>query len=402
MERTDTLTKIISLLLFFAMLAYMGVYLIRSAGAPIRTAPAVRATVTDSADANGIVVREETVITSSDTYVDCTAGDGQRVSAGTELAVAYSSEAALERANRIRELELEISRLKTLLPDLATEDDLSARDSAVRSAILRLSAAVADMDLSELDSASLSLRTLVYDSQTSDAAQSDLSALEREMNSLMHSSTSDISTISAPAAGIFTTVIDGFEGLSLEDVLSCSPQQLWELMKTGPETNSAAVGKLITDYDWYFASVMDAEDAARLKTSGTVYLNFGRYYDGSIPARVVTVSLESDGECAVIFSCSQALTDTVAMRQVSAEVIFSQHSGIRVPAEAVHYETGSDGTQSAWVYTVTGLQAEKKYVDVIYETGDFLLVSGSGADALREGNEIIVSGQDIYDGKVLN
>lgn len=402
MERSDTLTKVISALLFIAMLAYLGVYLIRSINDPVQTAPAVYTTVTDSASASGLVVRDEFIITSDDTHVDCSVGDGQRVAAGAVLAESYSSETALERANRVRELELEISRLKSVLPGLATSYDLSVRDSAIRSSVLDLTKAVTMHDLSELDSCCISIRALVCRDSTGSSSSSDLLAMEQELSSLRHSSTSDTSSITAERSGVFSSVVDGFEYLTPDIIKGCSPEQLRSLIRSSPEPESGAVGKIVTSYSWYYAAVVSAEDAECLTEGASASLKFGRFYDSIIPARVESISPVMGGECSVVFSCSQALADTLAMRQVSAEIVFDEYSGIRVPSEAMNFETADDGTERAFVYTLTGIQAEKKFVEIVYTAEDFYLVSSTGADALREGNEIIFGSDDIFDGKVLD
>jgi len=402
MERTDTVTKIISALLFVAMLAYLSVYLVRSVRDPIQTAMAVYTTVEDSAVASGIVVRSEELITGGETYVDCSAAEGRRVSAGSVIAVSYSSEAALERANRVRELELEIARVKSLLPGQASSSDLSVRDGAIRSAVLDLTRALASHDLSELDSCSLGLRSLVYDDQRAVVSQSELAAMEAELASLEHSSTADTSFITARAPGVFSSVLDGYEALTPAEILTYGPERLWSVIRSRPASTDGAVGKLITDYTWYFAAVVSAEDAEHLREISRATLKFGRYYDGVLTGKIEHISAEMDGECAVVFSCTQALSDTLAMRQVSAEIVYAQYAGIRVPAGAMHFETAEDGTERAYVFTLTGLQAEKKRVEIVYEAEDYYLVASTGADALREGNEIIVSGKDIYDGKVLD
>jgi hypothetical protein len=49
------------------------------------------------------------------------------------------------------------------------------------------------------------------------------------------------------------------------------------------------------------------------------------------------------------------------------------------------------------------MQVERKNVDIIYTSDEYCLADISGdTDALRPGNEIIVSGDDIYEGKLLS
>ena len=111
MKRTDRLSNFIAILLFLAFAVYAGAYAVRSLRDTTVTAQAVAADVTLGGPASGIVIREETVLTSAEPYIDVTAGDGEKLAAGAPLATAMRSEAGLERANRIHELELEIRRM---------------------------------------------------------------------------------------------------------------------------------------------------------------------------------------------------------------------------------------------------------------------------------------------------
>ena len=61
-----------------------------------------------------------------------------------------------------------------------------------------------------------------------------------------------------------------------------------------------------------------------------------------------------------------------------------------------------DSTERLCVFTMTGLQAERKKVTLVYAGEDFCLVASEGDDALREGNDIIVSSAELYNGRVFD
>jgi putative membrane fusion protein len=409
MKRTDTFTKITAALLFTAIVAYIGVYIARSMSNSVQTAPAVVSTIRDTGPAVGIIIRDELVIESDKENIDITAAEGERVAKGAVVAMAYGSDGALARASRIRELELEIQRAETLLGSLSTAEDLSARDAAVRSAVLELSAAVARHELADLDRRCLSLKSLVFRQGNETMTQGKLESLKSELAGLKASYSPDTVEITAQSSGVFSRILDGFEHLEAGSVSGFSPSRLRELMDDRREVSPKSIGKLVCSFDWHFAAIMPEEDAERLQEGRSARLELGRYYSEPVTARVADIGPSEKGERVVLFNCSQALAETLAMRQVSAEVLFDEYSGIRVPKKAVHVE--EDG--SLYVYTLTGMLVEKKYVDIVYEAEDYYLMEavpppGTSADAvvdtssfLREGNEIIVSGKKLYDGKVL-
>lgn len=398
MERTDRVTKITAALLFVALLAYIGVYIVRSFSDSVQTAPAVLLTVEEGATVSGIIVRDEHLIESSDEHVSVVAQEGKMLSVGATMAVSMESEAALERINRIRELELEIERVKTLLGGVETAQDLAARDSAIRSAVLSVSRATSSHDLSAMESSGVQLTSLLFDSGSASVTEADLAALEFELSGLQNSATSGTAELISDRAGLFSAMLDGYEHITPEDISRVVPSEFETILQDRREVSETAIGKLICSYTWYFAAVISEDEAARLIEGSYVSLDFGRYYSSKISAKVVSVSRAQNGECTAVFACTEAMAETLAMRQVTAEIIFSEYTGIRVPTKALHL----DEEGRSFVYTVTAMQAEKKYVDIIYMADDYCIVTAGGsAGALRDGNEIVVSANDIHEGKLV-
>jgi hypothetical protein len=276
MERTDRLTKLVSLLLFIAMLAYIGFYILRSFSDQVQTAPAIKVTIQESSQASGIIIRDELVVESDMAYINVTAEEGKMIAAGDPVAVSYTSEEALSRANRIREIELEIERISTLLSGLASAEDLSTHDTAVKAALLDLSASIERHDLTELDSNSLKLSSLVFEGGNETVSEADLEALEFELSGLKASSVYDTVEIPAEKPGLFSAILD---------VTNISGPR-YKFHQTGgyqsppirpPGRIFNAIGKLICSYTWYFAAVMDEASAKSLYKGCSAHLDFGRF-----------------------------------------------------------------------------------------------------------------------------
>ena len=399
MKRTDRLSNFIALLLFLAFAIYAGAYAIRSLRDTTVTAEAVAADVTLGGPASGIVIREETVLTSAEKYIDVTARDGTKLAAGATLATAMRSEAGLERANRIHELELEVARMSAALDELDSAADLTTRDESLRAVVQKLSGAVARHELSALDSDSLNLRSLLFSNAAAGVSKAELRALQRELDSLRGSSSSDAVVLTTERSGVFSALVDGYEALTPAELDALTPDGLETLTSYTPDKPAGAYGKLVTSYRWYFAAAMSAADAEHLTVGKTATLNFGRYYGADISARVLSISEPADGNVAVVFRCDTALADTLAMRCVPANVVFATYSGIRVPAQAVQ----TDGkTGDTYVWCITAMQLERKDVTVLYADDDFAVIAESNAaDALRDGNTVVVSGKDLYEGKIM-
>jgi len=399
MRRTDTVTKIIVCLLFIAVAGYIGVYFYNSASDRMVTTGVTTATVTTGGTAAGIIIREEMILRSSEKYIDITAENGSRVGFGQTVATAMNSEQALQRSERINELELEISRLSALLGSIETANDITSRDKSISSLLLSLTSSVSRGELDNLDSVCLNLSSLLFTDSGVVATESELNLRKSELAALKSSLDTGTRSITTDTPGVFSKSLDGYEYLSPDILEGITPTKLNEIINSEVESGDDAFGKLVTDYRWYFAAIMSFDNAAQLKVGSSAQLDFGRFYSGTIRAQVYSISDPEAGDCVVVFRCTSALADTLSMRTVSAEVAFDTYQGIRVPSQAVHLD--EDG-ETFYVYAVTAMQLERKNVEVIYSDSDYIIVSRSAnPNSLREGNTIVVSGNDLYEGKVL-
>ena len=134
---------------------------------------------------------------------------------------------------------------------------------------------------------------------------------------------------------------------------------------------------------------------------------------------VERVGAAEDGSCLVILSSSRALAETSLLRRQTVELIFDSVTGIRVPKLAVREglrttedpETGEEiTTQVTVVFVLTGAQAEEKEVEILADDGDYYLVQAVLPEiptdsqirsAFRAGDQVLISSEELYNGKVI-
>ena len=227
--------------------------------------------------------------------------------------------------------------------------------------------------------------------------------------------------ITAPQAGTFSALVDGYETLvSPETALQLTPSGLRELMDMSPSGEDSAAGKLILSKDWYFAAVVTQEEGERLdalpvpdgQDYAEVTLRFASDFTQDIPAKVVQVSEAEDGQAVVVLSANRYLEQTTLLRRQTAEIIFDSQSGLRVPKAAVRIQTSTQTDEetgetteinTTGVYAVVAGQMEFKPVNILAEGSDFYVVQPAqeSSRALRSGDEIVVQGTELYDGKLV-
>ena len=418
MKQGTLFTRIAILVLFLGVVCYLGIYAWQGLTDPFTTTLAYAYTQNDSVEADGIIVRQEQVVPGQSGIVSLRFDEGERVGVGQALAYLYQSSEAVERQHTIRALTLEAQQLEYAM-NQTDSADIARLDLTIIEETVALRAAAARGDFSQLEDQVLELKSTVlrrsytYGETGDTTLQDQYRQIQQELSSLRSQAEQDTSSVTAPVSGTFSALVDGYETLITPATLGdLTPSSMEALLDRQVEEDTTALCKLITDPRWYFAAILDTEDAQRLQEDDVITLRFSRDFSGDLAARVESVSPEEDGRMVVIFSSSEGLAQTTLLRRQTVEIIFDSRSGLRVPKQSVHLsqetvtdpDTGEETTRTVYgVYAVVGARAEFKPVEILEESGEFYIVASVASDktALRAGDEIIVSAQDLYDGKVV-
>lgn len=395
MKQTNITIKIAGSLIFLALLAWLGIYGYQALDNPYRTVRAVGYTVRDSAPVSGIVVRDESVLFSVYSSVYLTAEEGKRVSGGQTLAEAFDSEDALRRAVRAGELRQLIGQLTSQLDAAAAASDMLRLETDIQGDVQALRASLNSRELAGVEELALSLKTRVFTASSDEAdIRGRLEAYQAELRELQRLSDAQSALITAPESGLFSTAVDGWEDLGTAALKKITVSALAALLEQERAVPDYALGKLVYGTKWTYAVLMDQAAADRLQLGKQVSILFGRYYNERLEMKVSWISALEDGQRAVLLTCDTDMTDVLSMRRQEAELVFTEEEGLRIPRSALH----ADEEGRACVYVQTGLQAEKKLVELCHDYGDFYMVT---SDTLRLGDQVIVSARNLYDGKVV-
>lgn len=425
MKQGTVITRIMIVLMFFMVCAYLLFSALRSLDDRTYTVTTYAHTVDDAVEATGLLIRAETVVTGqAAAIVDVLPDQGEKVRAGAAVAYLYQDESALDRRRQLRTLTLEQEQLKYALQG-QDGTDAGRLDQSIVDAMVGLRTSAAYGDLTGLEEQSLSLKSLVIrHGYANDAGVDELSAaitaLDGQIQALQSASALDTTTVYAPCSGTFSAMADGYESTLYPDMLeTLTAAGLKQLMTQDPTAPTGAVGKLITSSKWYFATTVSPEVAERLVAGRSVRVRFSRDWSGEVSMKIERVDGAQDGACLVVLSSTRNLADTSMLRKQTVDIVFNSLEGIRVPKKAVRTEnravtdpeTGETTTkQVIGVYVLTAAQAEFKAVEILADDGDYYLVKAVLPDvptdnqlktAFRAGDQVIVSSDELYDGKVM-
>ena len=402
-----------------APVIYFGFYLAKGFSEPYTTALAYTYTSNDSAEAVGILVRQETVLPAQTGIVDVTRSEGEKVGVGQSVAQVYRDSQAQNNQADLEALADQIQLLE-YSSDGGGVDSAAKLDENILQAVTALHAASGVGDYNQLEDQARTLKSTVLkrgyvygNGLGAEELSQKLNDLKSQYAALKQQTSSSTSSVRAPQSGVFSTLVDGYEtAVTPQTVFQLTPSSLSALLAGQGKEAGGGMGKLITSTRWYFAAALPVSVAERLKEGSTATLRFSGDFDQDIDMRVDQVGQAEGDKSVVVFSTDRYLSQTTLLRQQTAELIFNSWSGLRIPKQALRMEkstytdkeTGQEVQNNRLgVYALLGGRAEFKTVEVVTEGDDYYVVRSTTdeSDALRAGDEVIVRATELYDGQLL-
>lgn len=400
--------KVLIFVFSLFLIVYAGYQAFRYFYAPCRTETAFNFTVSDSVEAEGIMIRDETVIDGQ--YSDVVSfvnADGTKVSQGSVIAEIYPSEQYAADKARIEELTYQIEILEEAqgagTAYYANSDSITRQIADQLGHYIDLTSTG---QVGEIDEAKKNLAALLNKKQVSTGAAADytatIEALTTEKTQLEETVAAGAEqTITSPLAGIFVATVDGLEEkLNFEGMDKLSVKEYEALIGQTAEAKSGHIGKIISEFNWFYAAEVAQEDLSKFVEGTSVNLSFSGTDGEVMPGKIMKIiSDDTSKDSIVIFRCNRMSSDLAQLRTAQAQIQFETYTGLRVPEKAVRIQDDVRG-----VFVRLGDRVIFKKIAPIYIGKGFLL---SEIDTLDENgslqlfDEIIVEGTDLYDGKLL-
>lgn len=407
-----------TILAFAAVLAlYFGYYVFNVLNEPYRTTRVYSYTANDSVTAEGLVVRDALLLPAQSGILEITRAEGEKVGKGQQVALVYRDSQAQTNQAHIEELEMNIQLLEEAIAQSGDLESAARLDEDILQAVVDLRSSYALGDYTRLRDQTMAIKSGVLkrgytygEGLTSAELSARLRSLREELNVLTRQSASATTRITAPVPGVFSSLVDGYEGrLTPESVHDLTPSTLQELINSPAGEDAGAMGKLITDHTWYFAANLPAEAAARLEEGRTATLRFSGELNRDVEMTVDRIGATEGAVTLVVFSSNRYLILTTLLRHQTVELIFESWSGLRIPKEALHMveveeenkDTGETVTVNRLVvYALVNGRTESRKVSIVHEGSDYYVVRpvGTGYKVLRDGDAIVTHGTGLQDG----
>ncbi len=231
----------------------------------------------------------------------------------------------------------------------------------------------------------------------------EIAALEGRKASLAAALGSPSESVMTSTSGYFYSETDGYEAIFTSDIIGTMDHAVFDrLTETPPQTQTNAVGTLVTSAEWYYA-VKTVEKDAEGFLVGTVYdcLFLDNSYTETIPLKLISKETEN-GETLLVFYSSNLPRDFDITRTQRIEAIRASYEGYRIPAETVRAENGI-----TYVYVFDNGTAEKREVSILWEQNGYYIISetienGSDMPDLKLNDLLIVNDAELYAGKFID
>jgi len=392
----------IRVLIALLLLTYAGVQGYRIFFKSIKTEVAVSYVMSNNISCQGVIIRDEEVIDAkNDGFYYYLVENGSKVSRGQRVAAVYSSENVLTNTQKLEQLKLQKSILQQVSQQTMADTTPEEVSQDIVDLLTDYNTQFAQNDFSDASVfktsllAQISRRQLAVGGSVDFSAQ--IAAVQAEIDALGNVGSSKAYE-KAPYSGYFSSGSDGLESVLTADTLDELTLKQVEDILSSTVQNTGSFGRIVKSFNWYVAAVVSEDAIGWIEDTNTVYLQFVGTHNESIKGTVYRIGEVQNGKALLIVKCNDMTASLVNMRLQNVIISSAVKRGVRFPSSALHIENGEKG-----VYIKSGNVLTFKKVDILAQDDHFILSEikedETAADYLNVFDEIVVSGEDLYDGK---
>ena len=410
----DLVVHIATIAVAAAALAYLGYHFFEGFSADIETEYATLVTDSDVVPLDAYIMRSESVIFAASATSGHSVGyvfsDGTKVHGGQVVANIYTGDGSSDEA--IVDLDRRIDLLESSnLTDGMTSSDTYVIDSKIQNYYYLIHQSTLLGNYSNLTKRRDELLTLINKRRILTGVTTGYSdrieSLTAERALLSAGQDTIAESVEAPYAGYFYSTTDGYEStFSASKVESLTIAEFDKMLSSQPTRYSdRAVGKMVSDFNWYIVCET-TRDSLRYFTKGySYYVNFPYNDDISIKMTLSNVVSEVGSDRVLLVLETERIPEDFSFRRMQpVELVRSSYTGYRVPISAARLVDGKQG-----VYIMIGNTIEFREIDILLEMDGYYIVAEQDpvndpdyASKLGLYDQIVVSGKNLYDGKLIS
>ena len=391
-------------LIIFTFTVYQ-VYILKGGANRMKTQTALYQTVSRSVTTQGFIIREEQYLNNPHTgTVVPSVSNGSKVAIDDTVARIFPTEAAAGNAARVDELNDAIAYYRSVAfaNTGVSPNDLELYKRNAVEALVALSDAAENNDLGRFSELIDDLRMAITKKQIACGNTVDVSdklaELTAERDSLLSSVTASAAVVS-DVSGYYVAVADGYETIAdLSGIQELTAGDVDALTNSSPRAvPPGTVGKLVTQFSWYLVCNVKAKEIYGIDAGDSVSVTFLNSSVGAVNMFVTAINEgEREGIVTMILRSNKMNSAIATLRKETIRINVEKYKGYVVDPRAVRTVEGETG-----VFVKLGNIVRFRKIDIAYsDDGMILAVCPDGESGyLKQYDEIIIEGTDLYDGK---
>ena len=409
--------RIVVILALLGLIVYTVAHAMGFAMGNVLTTPVRRITDTRITPAQAYLFRNEEILTTEKTgLVDTLVENGTKVGKNVSVAQVWS---VSQTGEELASLQLRLTRINRSIHILESSQikegtPLSEANKyrAEYTALYReISAAAESGNLDRIpvleEKLLIALNRYVSLLKNSGEAEEEKEYLQTRLKALRDEKQSLIvgaeatEVKSETSSGLFydSGYVDGFEeAFSTQALENLTPDTLHTLAESEPSFPAQqTVGKLVYGYEWYLALELAPSVAMGFRIDGKYRFVFPENDNAEATLRL-TKMVAGENTVLAVFVCESHPNDFLFYREQTVEIVVGESEGFYIPETAL---VTKDGMMGVYVFEASTVRFRR--VDIIWRGDGYAIAAlpGDGSlTALRENDVLIVSGNDLYEGKV--
>ena len=389
------------------IIAFVAVECFSVLNVSLKTQTAYVATVYDTVDTRALFIRDEKEANSASGIAVATVSDGEKVAAGGNIAMLFSSEENAQRYTNYLELEEERQHYIDMINvTVGSVTDIETLESNIISDVNGFIRSSAHSDMAGAQRHSLAVNDNLTKRSLLIGNEIDFSAVLQEIDSRINAidvaSCKPSGYVTSDESGFYSRYTDGCEGAfdySAINELDIDTFNGYLTKAVSAKGTSQGSGKIISSFNWYMCCVVSSEDVVGLENGDRVEV-IVKSANKTLNCKIVSGANATLGamQTLLVLTCNEMDKDISSMRLEDIEIRVKSYAGIKVSASAVHDVNGQKG-----VYALVSNVAKWRKADILYTGEDFVILSYDDPDisgGIKLYDEIIISGKDVYNGKV--
>ncbi len=396
--------KIIAFIAIVLLIVYLILQLSNFLSKDVKIASLREYALEDTTASKMLIYKDESVIESGISGgCDYLVSNGQKVSVNEKVAYIYKNLDSPELLNNVRNLELQIDSYNDILDSESTFDyDIKKLDVSIDENINSILDVVDGGSISDSLKDLTELKKLLHkrgliDGNTVDVATT-AADLQNQLNSIISQNSGSMATITTKTSGFFCTDYDGLEGCAPVKISGSMTVDRFENlldMKTTTQAPSGYVGTVVTGFEWTGAFEMPGD--YEINKDDFVKIRLSDYSDEAFYIQVKDVSTSKGGNKIVTVSSKEHLDVLTLSRFQNMEVINHIYNGYRVSREAIKTVDSTTG-----VFVLKGQILSFQPVEVVYSGEDFVIITAAEGGVIYSNDDVVLTGKNLYDGKVVS